>query len=515
VVRTAQAKMRDIVSVKDFGAVGDGVADDTVAIQAALASVSSGGAVYLPRGTYLVSALLTIPAGVIVYGDGMVSGGTTVNQTGAAYAFKLSTSSSLRDIYLTGSASALGGIDISNCGLGTVSDVRIEAFTGTGAVAVRLNESYRIQLSYLYIFNCYNALTFAGNVTTFRFNKGNISTTNQSGKAINAPTGGSNNIEAYFENVYFESCPGTNPILIDQFGRVVFNECGFEDMCGGTGTITNPYIIRANNPASLFIKNSQFSGFLTDAYTYSGTLYFVYAGEDMPMLDISGCSFTQNKSISGLTLRTHRWFGKSSGLNFSNNYVTGSGFTTDLLAESAVVAGVDLTYTPRLYSATGNRTRNAQVSRLAALDTCPPAGTGTSNAVITVNTASSVAYTKTFPARTFGQGTGFRLVAWGRRTGTADTKRALLQITTGTPNSWLLSASVTAADNWKGEAVVLFRDYQNQSISTITHDGAVVSTNSAVATKDSAANDLVLDVVLEVASGSDSMTLDGLVLDLF
>jgi hypothetical protein len=35
VARTVQSKLRDTVSVKDFGAVGDGVADDTAAIQAA------------------------------------------------------------------------------------------------------------------------------------------------------------------------------------------------------------------------------------------------------------------------------------------------------------------------------------------------------------------------------------------------------------------------------------------------------------------------------------------------
>jgi hypothetical protein len=53
VVRTAQSKMRDVVSVKDFGAVGDGVADDTVAFNAALAT---GKQVYAPDGTYLANA---------------------------------------------------------------------------------------------------------------------------------------------------------------------------------------------------------------------------------------------------------------------------------------------------------------------------------------------------------------------------------------------------------------------------------------------------------------------------
>jgi len=54
--RAVQTKLRETVSVKDFGAVGDGVTDDTVAIQAAVDYASqSAGNVYLPPGNYILS----------------------------------------------------------------------------------------------------------------------------------------------------------------------------------------------------------------------------------------------------------------------------------------------------------------------------------------------------------------------------------------------------------------------------------------------------------------------------
>jgi hypothetical protein len=69
--------MREVVSVKDFGAVGDGVADDTVAIQAAITAAMSsvtGADVYLPSGNYKVSGTLTIPnvvdAKAVIRGSG-------------------------------------------------------------------------------------------------------------------------------------------------------------------------------------------------------------------------------------------------------------------------------------------------------------------------------------------------------------------------------------------------------------------------------------------------------------
>lgn len=50
-----QDKLRETVSVKDFGAVGDGVADDTAAI---LSAFQNGGHVVFPEGTYKVTTVL-------------------------------------------------------------------------------------------------------------------------------------------------------------------------------------------------------------------------------------------------------------------------------------------------------------------------------------------------------------------------------------------------------------------------------------------------------------------------
>jgi hypothetical protein len=57
VSRLVSSKLGDVVSVKDFGAVGDGVTDDTAAIQDAL---TAGGKVVVPTGTYKITSTLLL-----------------------------------------------------------------------------------------------------------------------------------------------------------------------------------------------------------------------------------------------------------------------------------------------------------------------------------------------------------------------------------------------------------------------------------------------------------------------
>jgi len=90
VTTNVQTKLRETVSVKDFGAVGDGVADDTSAIQAAIDYAytfiitqtvfddygwqSRGGmTVVLPQGKYLTTSTVTIRPNVSLKGEGKSS----------------------------------------------------------------------------------------------------------------------------------------------------------------------------------------------------------------------------------------------------------------------------------------------------------------------------------------------------------------------------------------------------------------------------------------------------------
>lgn len=80
-----------VVNVLDYGAVGDGVADDTTAIQAAINAVAAqspaGGTVYLPHGLYYITATLELTSeSITLLGDGAGANhntGASTTQDGA------------------------------------------------------------------------------------------------------------------------------------------------------------------------------------------------------------------------------------------------------------------------------------------------------------------------------------------------------------------------------------------------------------------------------------------------
>jgi len=102
VARTAQAKMRESVSVTDFGAIGNGVADDTAAIQAAMDSLplntadtgvmtpdgfANGGFILAQRGRYKLTAPITIQRGTRFSGESAESTQFIIAHTGSGFVY--------------------------------------------------------------------------------------------------------------------------------------------------------------------------------------------------------------------------------------------------------------------------------------------------------------------------------------------------------------------------------------------------------------------------------------------
>jgi hypothetical protein len=71
IARTIDSRLKDVVSVKDFGAVGDGVTNDTTAIQAAS---TASTALFFPKGTYVFTGnIAALDAASTMEGPGVIS----------------------------------------------------------------------------------------------------------------------------------------------------------------------------------------------------------------------------------------------------------------------------------------------------------------------------------------------------------------------------------------------------------------------------------------------------------
>jgi hypothetical protein len=228
VVTTVEAKLRETVSVKDFGAVGDGVTDDTAAFQAALDFQKlTGNPLYAPPGEYLCGAL-TYQTRVLLSGSN-----PDVNETDP-----------LSKIVFTGTSGFLFSAAIGANPYGTViKSIKIvgqgkDTAGGAGCFQGRENGSNRGMLFENVWVEDFNFAgfdlpdSFGNTFTNCRFrNISPVAGTDGAGvwyraETFTPPQASTGDL---YQNCYFSGCRvgvGCDPLVRSDFH--VFNNCFFE-----------------------------------------------------------------------------------------------------------------------------------------------------------------------------------------------------------------------------------------------------------------------------------------------
>ena len=156
VATTVQTKLRESVSVKDFGAVGDGVTDDTAAIQAAI-DANGGAVIFFPVGTYkITSPILITVASTRLVGDAQRA---RIYNAGTDDAFRFYSTSTAKSAYL------------ANCAISGFFIYHAASATTTGA-GVRLVQNNGFSLDDVYVLNHPEGIRILGgqlnNLTNFQ-----------------------------------------------------------------------------------------------------------------------------------------------------------------------------------------------------------------------------------------------------------------------------------------------------------------------------------------------------------
>ncbi len=244
VTRTLQNKLDDFASVRDFGAVGDGVTDDTTAINRALYELFARESIhrvrrslFFPAGEYLVTGTILVPAYAKIYGEGPNS--STISSSASAgdeYVVKTTDSKQQTDATI-GTNGATRPSDI------LFSDISFTSSTDRNILLVEQAVNVKFE-----------NVSFAGSETNTPSNIGNS-------RACATITSSSTNIT---NHINFENCVFSNHtlgVLADNdMNNIVFNGCQFDTLFKGIKvgeniTGSSPSIL---GPRGMSVTNSLF-----------------------------------------------------------------------------------------------------------------------------------------------------------------------------------------------------------------------------------------------------------------
>ena len=299
--RTLQRKLDDFASVKDFGAVGNGVTDDTVAINRAFSELFTRESntevrrsLFFPAGIYIVSDIIKIPAYAKVYGEGKDS--SIIRQTSVVPG--LAFADSKQQI----------GINIGNAGATVPSFIEINDVSFESVVS---DDNGNTRVDVLDITSGQNCILrrvkIAGpNTTAPSTVAGRGASVLLSSTAI-SPT----------SNILFEQCDLVDNVFgvvaDDDMQGILFNGCYFDNLHKGSKIGEN--ITGLTGPTAFKITNSIFDNIYNTgihAYNVSGVIsaynYFADVGNGLngsgnPIANVIIFEGDGNASISDIFKR--------------------------------------------------------------------------------------------------------------------------------------------------------------------------------------------------------------------